>query len=97
MEKKSTVPNRNDEITISKRDTEQTSEKQKIFNFIPERIDYIQKMIKGQNIESIIDFRNSTESFEYPTNVEDIRELLPKKIYRIWKSYPRIGREITVY
>jgi len=94
MEKKSTVPNRNDEITISKRDTEQTSEKQKIFNFIPERIDYIQKMIKGQNIESIIDFRNSTESFEYPTNVEDIRELLPKKYIEFGKAIQELGGKL---
>jgi hypothetical protein len=51
---------------------------EKKFYLINERIDMIQSM-SGNNVELITDFKNSSESHEYPSNIEDIRELLPKK------------------
>jgi serine/threonine protein kinase len=71
-------------------------EKSKNFNFnlIPERINTIQNMISNSNIDSIIDFKNSTESFEYPTNTEDIRELLPKKYIDFGKAIGELGGKL---
>ena len=66
----------------------------KNFNLIPERINTIQNMVGKNNIESIIDFKNSTESFEYPTNTEDIRELLPKKYIEFGKAINELGGKL---
>ena len=68
----------------------------KNFNLIPERIETIKNMI-GKNkgsIDYIIDFRNSTESFEYPNNTEDIRELLPKKYIEFGKAISELGGKL---
>lgn len=54
----------------------------KKYNLIPDRLNIIENITKNSKyIESIIDFKNnnSSDSFEYPNNIEDIRELLPKK------------------
>jgi hypothetical protein len=66
----------------------------KNFNLIPERIDTIKNMIGGTNIELIIDFKNSTESFEYPSNTEDIRGLLPKKYIEFGKAISELGGKL---
>jgi len=66
----------------------------KNFNLIPERINTIQNMIGKNSIESIIDFKNSTESFEYPSNTEDIRELLPKKYIEFGKAINELGGKL---
>jgi len=66
----------------------------KNFNLIPERIQTIQKMTTGCNVESIIDFKNSTETFEYPSNSEDIRELLPKKYIEFGKAINDLGGKL---
>jgi serine/threonine protein kinase len=51
----------------------------KNFFLIPERIENIKNM-SGKYIDLLIDFKNNnTESYEYISNVDDIRELLPKK------------------
>jgi len=66
----------------------------KNFNLIPERINTIQNMVGKNSIESIIDFKNSTESFEYPSNSEDIRELLPKKYIDFGKAINELGGKL---
>jgi serine/threonine protein kinase len=68
----------------------------KYYNLIPERIETIKTIInRGHgNIESIIDFKNSTESFEYPNNTEDIRELLPKKYIEFGKAIGELGGKL---
>ena len=71
-----------------------TEKKNKSFNLIPERIKTIQNMIGGNNIESILDFKSSTESFEYPNNTEDIRELLPKKYIEFSKAINDLGGKL---
>ena len=67
---------------------------EKNFNLIPERIEHIEEMIKNKHVDSIIDFRNSTESFEYPNNTEDIRELLPKKTIDFGTAITELGGKL---
>ena len=66
----------------------------KNFNLIPDRIQTIQSMVNGNNIDPILDFKNSTESFEYPDNTEDIRELLPKKYIEFGKAINELGGKL---
>jgi len=66
---------------------------EKKFNLIPERIKNIQEMIKGNYIDSIIDFKNS-ESCNYPSNIDDIRELLPKKYIDFGKAINDLGGKL---
>ena len=68
--------------------------KKKDFNFISERLNTIQSMTGGDNIDLIIDFKNSTESFEYPSNTDDIRELLPKKYIDFGKAITELGGKL---
>jgi len=77
-----------------KSDIKTENSEYKNFNLIPERISTIQNMIGKNSIESIIDFKNSTESFEYPTNTEDIRELLPKKYIDFGKAINELGGKL---
>jgi hypothetical protein len=65
----------------------------KNFNLIPDRLHNIQGMIGG-NIDALIDFKNSTESFEYPSNTDDIRELLPKKYIDFGKAIGELGGKL---
>ena len=74
-----------------KSDIKSENSDNKNFNLIPDRINTIQNMVGKSNIESIIDFKNSTESFEYPSNTEDIRELLPKKYIEFGKAINELG------
>ena len=68
--------------------------KNKNFNLIPDRIEIIKTMVGGNNIDSIIDFKNSTDSYEYPNNTEDIRELLPKKYIEFGKAISELGGKL---
>lgn len=70
------------------------NEQIKNFNLIPDRINTIKDMVGGNNIESIIDFKNTSESFEYPTNKEDIRELLSKKYIDFGKAINELGGKL---
>jgi len=68
----------------------------KKFDLIPERINTIKNMITG-HIDSIINFQNNTEltqSLEYPSNTEDIRELLPKKYIDFTKAISELGGKL---
>ena len=73
---------------------EKIDNKRKDFNFISDRLNTIQTMTGGNNIDLIIDFKNSTESFEYPTNREDIRDLLPKKYIDFGKAITELGGKL---
>ena len=77
-----------------KSDIKSENSEYKNFNLIPERINTIQNMVGKNSIESIIDFKNSTESFEYPSNTEDIRELLPKKYIEFGKAINELGGKL---
>jgi serine/threonine protein kinase len=68
--------------------------KKKDFNFISDRLNSIQSMKGCNNIDLIIDFKNSTESFEYPSNTDDIRELLPKKYIDFGKAITELGGKL---
>jgi serine/threonine protein kinase len=65
----------------------------KKYNLIPDRIQTIQEMVTG-TIDSIVDFKNSTDSFEYPSNTEDIRELLPKKYIDFGEAIKNLGGKL---
>jgi serine/threonine protein kinase len=68
----------------------------KKFDLIPERISTIKNMITG-NIDPIINFQNNTEltqTLEYPSNTEDIRELLPKKYIDFTKAISELGGKL---
>ena len=67
---------------------------EKKINLIPERIQTIQSMLSGNCVESIIDFKNNSDSFEYPQNTEDIRELLPKKYIDFAKAIHDLGGKL---
>jgi serine/threonine protein kinase len=74
---------------------ETITEKRKNFCFIPDRIETIQNMTGSTNsIEPIIDFKNSSDSFEYPSNTDDIRELLPKKYLDFGKAISELGGKL---
>ncbi len=66
----------------------------KDFNFISDRLTTIQSMKAGNNIDLMVDFKNSTESFEYPSNTDDIRELLPKKYIDFGKAITELGGKL---
>jgi hypothetical protein len=66
----------------------------KNFNFISDRIDIIQKMVGGNYIDPILDFKSSSDSFEYSTNTEDIRSLLPKKYVDFSKAINDLGGKL---
>lgn len=68
----------------------------KKFDLIPERISTIKSMITG-HIDPIINFQNNTDlsqSLEYPSNTEDIRELLPKKYIDFTKAISELGGKL---
>jgi serine/threonine protein kinase len=68
----------------------------KKFDLIPERISTIKNMITG-HIDPIINFQNNTDlsqSLEYPSNTEDIRELLPKKYIDFTKAISELGGKL---
>ena len=66
----------------------------KDFNFISDRLNTIQSMKGGNNIDLMVDFKNSTESYEYPSNTDDIRELLPKKYIDFGKAITELGGKL---
>lgn len=74
--------------------SESSVNKKKDFNFISDRLSTIQNMKGGNNIDLMVDFKNSTESFEYPANTDDIRELLPKKYIDFGKAISELGGKL---
>jgi len=79
---------------MEKKNLKNENSEYKNYNLIPERINFIQKMIGKNSIEPIIDFKNSSESFEYQINSEDIRELLPKKYIDFGKAINELGGKL---
>jgi serine/threonine protein kinase len=65
----------------------------KKFDLIPERINTIKGMFNG-TIDPIINFQNDSDSFGYPSNTEDIRELLPKKYIDFTKAINELGGKL---
>jgi len=66
---------------------------EKKYNIIPDRIKNIQEMLKGEYIDSILDFKN----FEVPLytkDSDDIRELLPKKYIDFGKAINDLGGKL---
>jgi serine/threonine protein kinase len=65
----------------------------KNLNLIPDRINTIENMMTGKNIESIVNFKTS-DAIKYPDNVEDIRGLLPKKYIDFGKAIGDLGGKL---
>jgi hypothetical protein len=64
------------------------------FNLIADRLQSIQNMVSNNTIDAIIDFKNSTDSFEYSNTTDDIRELLPKKYIDFGKAINELGGKL---
>ena len=62
---------------------------EKNLNIIPDRLNTIESMVEGKVIDSIIDFKTNSESFD--SVVEDIRDLLPKKYIDFTKAIEDLG------
>jgi hypothetical protein len=79
---------------ITEQDQRTQSEQLERYNLIPARIESIKNMVGEGSIDSIIDFRNGSESYVYPPNSEDIRELLPKKYIDFNKAIGELGGKL---
>jgi len=70
-------------------------DKKKNYNLIPERIEEINNLLKGKEIDSIIDFKgNSTDSTIEQSKSEDIRDLMPKKYIDFGKAISELGGKL---
>jgi hypothetical protein len=65
-------------------------EKKKNFNLIHERIDEINKLLKDKTVDSIIDFKSSSNE----SATEDIRDLMPKKYIDFGKAISDLGGKL---
>ena len=68
-------------------------DKKKNYNLIPERIEEINKLLKGKTIESIIDYKTST-SEHTESKSEDIRDLMPKKYIDFGRAISDLGGKL---
>lgn len=66
----------------------------KKYNLIPERIDTIEGMLLNTNIDSIINFKNSSEDVADICKTEDIRELMPKKFLDFAETIEQLGGKL---
>jgi hypothetical protein len=69
------------------------------YNLIPERLNLIQNIFNHsiENnicIEPMIDFTNMKNGFEYPNNIDDIREILHKKYIDFNKAITQLGGKL---
>jgi serine/threonine protein kinase len=64
----------------------------KNYNLIPERINVINKMLQGKNVESILDTKSSSETDQ--SKSEDIRDLMPKKYIDFSKAISELGGKL---
>ena len=71
-------------------------DKKKNYNLIPDRKDTITKMLVGTNLDSIMDFKSSSETnnSENTTKSDDIRELMPKKYIDFGKAVSDLGGKL---
>lgn len=68
-------------------------DKKKNYNLIPERIEEINKMLIGKNIDSIIDFKSSSAD-DSNEKSDDIRELMPKRYIDFGKAVSDLGGKL---
>lgn len=68
-------------------------DKKKNYNLIPERIEEINKMLTGKNIDSIIDFKSSSAD-DSNEKSDDIRELMPKRYIDFGKAVSDLGGKL---
>jgi serine/threonine protein kinase len=63
------------------------------FDLTPQRLDYINTMLKGKSVDSILDFKNTSDTNE-STKSEDIRDLMPKKYIDFGKAISELGGKL---
>lgn len=66
----------------------------KNYNLISDRIEEINKMLGGKNVESILDNSGSASSETDQTKSEDIRDLMPKKYIDFSKAIAELGGKL---
>jgi hypothetical protein len=66
----------------------------KKYNQIPYRIEVIEDMTNSKIIDSMVDFKNDSSTSDVKTQVEDIRELLPKKYLDFNKAIKDLGGKL---
>jgi serine/threonine protein kinase len=69
----------------------------KNYNLITERLEDITKMLEGKHVESILDFKSSSElgnSDGEHTQSEDIRDLMPKRYIDFSKAISELGGKL---
>ena len=58
---------------------------------IPDRINQIENMLEGKVMDSVVNFKNESENDSNEINVEDIRDLVPKKYIDFSKAIEDLG------
>jgi serine/threonine protein kinase len=71
-------------------------DKKKNYNLIPERKNTITNMLVGTNLDSIMDFKSSSETnnSDNTTKSDDIRELMPKRYIDFGKAVSDLGGKL---
>jgi hypothetical protein len=71
-------------------------DKKKNYNLIPDRKNTITNMLVGTNLDSIIDFKSSSETnnSDNTTKSDDIRELMPKRYIDFGKAVSDLGGKL---
>jgi len=67
-------------------------EKKKNYNLIPDRIEDINKLLKNKTVDSILDFKSSSD--DSASKSEDIRDLMPKKYLDFGKAISDLGGKL---
>ena len=67
-------------------------DKKKNYNLIPDRLDEINKMLEGKHVESILEFKSSSDTEQNKS--EDIRDLMPKKYIDFSKAIAELGGKL---
>jgi len=66
----------------------------KNYNLIPDRINRIEKIVTGKNIDSIIDFSKHDVLISNNSDEHDIRDMLPKKYIEFGKAIEDLGGKL---
>jgi hypothetical protein len=71
-------------------------DKKKNYNLIPDRKNTITNMLVGTNLDSIMDFKSSSETnnSDNTTKSDDIRELMPKRYIDFGKAVSDLGGKL---
>lgn len=63
------------------------------FDLTPQRVEYINSLMRGKSVDSLLDFKSSSDTTENIKS-EDIRELMPKKYIDFGKAIHELGGKL---